>query len=382
MNVLFITRIDPFRKNGGAYATRAYLEAFSEVSDKCDCLISCEVQLPDMANNNIKFIKVPDRTVFQKILFPFSKVTHRFVPFIYKLAKLNRNYADYDTIVMNGGVLSGSMIDYFKSLGKTVITIHHNVEHFYHKDNKTIDSFGGRIFYIVDGNEKNAILKSDLNLSISKADIEELKQYYKLENINTFHYIGCFEHKERKNNITPNHTEKNNTLLITGSLCDVQTKQSIKYFINNYITAIKHTFPTWQIIIAGRNPDDELISLCDSFGIKVIANPDNMDAIVQSCDVYICPTFLGSGLKLRIMDALRNGRPVITHIISGRGYEEFFNKPYFKLYSNIDEFSQGLKTIIASSISQNLIIEDYKSQFSYLSGVNRLRSILSNAKLI
>lgn len=378
MNTLFITRIDPFRKNGGAYATLAYLEAFSEVSDKCDCLISCDVQLPNMVHNNIKFIKVPDRNLFQKLMFPFTKVTHRFVPYIYKLAIQNNNYAEYDTIVMNGGVLSGSMIEYFKSLGKKVITLHHNVEHFYHKDNKTIDSFGGRLFYIVDGNERKAILKSDLNLSISKADINELKRYYKCENINTFRYIGCFEHKERKNNITFKSTEKNKTLLITGSLCDVQTKQSIKDFINNYVTSIKLSFPTWQIIIAGRNPDDELLSLCDRYGIKVVANPDNMDVIVQSCEVYICPTFLGSGLKLRIMDALRNGRPVITHKLSGRGYEEFFNKSYFRLYSNIDELILGLKSITETPLSQKQIIEDYESNFSYQSGIDRLTRILSN----
>lgn len=383
MKILFISRINPFLSNGGAFATRAYLDAFSEISEKCTALICDNAVIPKDYNSSVDFIPVPDRKLKDKIIFPITKITHRFIPFIYSLAKKNNKYAGYDTIVINGSVIAGSMVDYFKSIGKKVITIHHNVEHFYHKDNRTIDSFGGHLFYIVDKHERNALVKSDLNLSISQADIAQLKSFYSLGHLDTIKYIGCFEYKDRVQNHTNSKGIVNDKqLIITGSLCDIQTKNCIDNFLKFYYPAVHEKYPDYRLIIAGRNPDETTVSLCKQNGINLVVNPDNIDILVNSSAIYLCPTSLGSGLKLRIMDALRNGIPVLTHAVSARGYESFFDKSYFKVYSTLSEFLLNFEQLSQLQNTAEEILKDYNKEFSYAAGVKRLKSIMEGYNYI
>ena len=65
------------------------------------------------------------------------------------------------------------------------------------------------------------------------------------------------------------------------------------------------------MIIAGRNPAAILIEKCKCLpNVTLIPNPENMQDILMQGDVYICPTRLGGGLILRIMDGLRLGSRV------------------------------------------------------------------------
>ena len=85
-----------------------------------------------------------------------------------------------------------------------------------------------------------------------------------------------------------------------------------------------------EVIISGRNPDQRIIDTCSKISnVRLIPNPKDMSDIIRMADIYICPTRLGGGLKLRIMDGLRLGLPIITHSCSARGYDVFKNTGFF-----------------------------------------------------
>lgn len=252
MKVLYISRVNPFINGGGPFASRAYIDAFMELSEHFTLMIADNCIVPDNYKQSTDIVYVPKRPFKEKLLFPFTGRLHRFIPFIYDYWQ-NINEGRFDTVVLNGGVLAGDMVDFFKSKKLKVITIHHNVERRYHKDNKTIESFGGLYAGYINKNEKKALLNSDLNLSISNDDIQEFKDIYDLPENIRLKYLGCFENKERR-------TEKillqpdNCTLAITGSLHDYQTEDGITHFLKELYTPIICKYPDINIIIAGRNP--------------------------------------------------------------------------------------------------------------------------------
>lgn len=95
----------------------------------------------------------------------------------------------------------------------------------------------------------------------------------------------------------------------------------------------------------------------------------------------MCPTRQGGGLKLRIMDGLRLGIPVITHERSARGYEIFCNSNYFKTFSNNSEFQNAVNNIVnqykEGNINNVSIYNDYVRNFSYQSGLKRVKKLLN-----
>ena len=110
--------------------------------------------------------------------------------------------------------------------------------------------------------------------------------------------------------------------------------------------------------------------------LTLVANPKDIQSIVASCDIYLCPMKLGGGLKLRVMDGFRNGLPVVCHQVSARGYHDFINKGICFSYSNDGEFLSAVnnlcKSIREKKISKLEVrqlfadIMGYESRVSYL----------------
>ena len=101
---------------------------------------------------------------------------------------------------------------------------------------------------------------------------------------------------------------------------------------------------------------------------------------MMQADVYICPTCVGGGLKLRIMDGLKAGLPVLTHAVSARGYDEFSNANIMFIYDTRDSFRKSLNKLLMElnkgDLNNVLIKNLYNSVFSFESGVKRLKEIL------
>ena len=158
----------------------------------------------------------------------------------------------------------------------------------------------------------------------------------------------------------------------------IQTIAGIMDFKNRYFPIFKKYFPDWNIIISGRDPDKSILNFASENNINVIANPMNMEDIVSQAQIFLCPTNVGGGVKLRVMDGLRMGKPVLVHKVSARGYEHFTNESFFRIYDNEESFLKGLKDLVESSQKYNpsIIQEKYLEEFSFNAGRERFRILL------
>ena len=128
--------------------------------------------------------------------------------------------------------------------------------------------------------------------------------------------------------------------VISGTIGNVQNLDGINYFLNELYPCVPKDM---DVVIAGKNPPAELIERLKRFGnIELIANPKDMDAVLRDCDIFLCPTRLGGGMKLRVMDGLRNGLPVIAHKVSARGYGEFEKKGILIRFNTEEQFEQAI----------------------------------------
>jgi glycosyltransferase involved in cell wall biosynthesis len=385
--VLFVTRHDPSKCSGGDYASRAFINAFSDIiNNDLVVFLTDEADISIFRNRkNIKTIKVPPRTLYQKIkgifLFEIHRFRQSFSNYIVK------NYQSINYIVLDGSVV-GDLVNIAKKYKIPVITLHHNVEAKYHKDAKSIETLFGVTSYIIRRNERIAFQKSHLNLTLSNYDKDELIKLYKINNSNYCYTLGGFEYDSNiyTSFYKPSKENKALTLVIAGTLADKQTFEGVFWFIRKLLPKINEKYSNnFTVIIAGRSPSKKLIKSCkENEMINLIANPINIDEYIQKADIYVCPTKLGSGLKLRIMDGLRNGLPVLTHEVSARGYDKHFDKPWFKIFNNVTSFINGLDEIIANlkegKFKDSDIISTYYNEFSFEAGKKRLVKILLETK--
>jgi hypothetical protein len=380
MKTLFITNHALEGNSGGVFASRAFINAFAELSSTITVLypdngisvtehLSPKINLKGIKNKKNNFLKLID--IYKGKINRFQDIV------VEEALKL-----EADLVVFDNSRSSAGSIKKLKLLGLKVITIHHNYEMEYYKACKP--PIYGRMALLrqIKRCEKNAVLLSDLNLALTSEDITLLRKNYDKNNKSKFDEIGVFEYfKVREhNNLDAKRIEDQKlNFVISGTLNAEQTEKSIFPFFDKFYPLLLKNVPNCKLIITGSNPTKKLIKFCQSKkNIQLIPNPKNISDYIKDADFYICPVSHGGGLKLRILDGLKLGLPILTHKVSSRGFQKFIKSGIVFSYDDENTFEIQLLKMVNSKQDRNVNTGLYNEDFSFESGVNRLRKRLQN----
>lgn len=375
--VLIVSHSDPFGIGGGSFACRAYAKAFSTCyNGNVDICIPAESNRPvDGSVPYANIIRVPARSVLSRIVSFFTGRIDRYSGFVIRHIGRNRNL--YSLVLINGCRESGSMVRKLRSYGIKVVTVFHNFERDYYRDNVRTPVFREVMLFHIRNLERKAYALSDINLFLTSHDLKKYEETYGSKSSNKV--TGVFEYSDAQVPVKPLHKNTSLTFVITGLLCNTQGQDSIAYFFDELYSMLP---AGCKVLIAGLDPTEKVISLCESHqNVTLIPNPEDMSEVIAQGDIYICPANTGSGLKLRIMDGLRAGLPVIAHECSSRGYESMESTPFFRSFSTPGEFADAVNAlsgqIQSGSFSGQDVTDCYSKYFSFASGLKRIENVLA-----
>lgn len=377
MKVLIVTLHYLNGVGGGVFASRAFINAFAAlypgaVSLLYPCTpshqaegIDPSVRMLPYSNTKSKLAKACDlltghTSVFEKV---FPEVIAEVRP---------------DLVVFDNSRCSFRLIDQAKRAGAKVVTIHHNCEMEYNRDNSSA-LIRPILLHWTERYEGEAVNKSHLNLTLTSADEQLLRRKYAPERgdvrfsvCGTFESAAC-ELPERK----AGECSAAPRFIITGNMSAKQTVESVVPWIETYFPILKEEFPGCELTLAGKNPAEAIRTVAAEKGIRVVANPESMNPLLEGADFYICPTSLGGGLKLRVMDGLKFGLPVICHKVSARGYEAFEQADCLFSYSDEASFRQACRKLKAHICKPEEVRRAYTSRFSFPAGCTRIGEAVS-----
>lgn len=384
--IIFITRHDPTKIGGGSFATRAYLEAFNkQYPNIVSLFVADSYENGVLTYESAEIIKTKPRSTVNAILGLLLGKLTRFNKVIYNWLK---NYkGPIDMVIFDGSIISGTYINLFKKRECKLVTIHHNFEIEYHRENRSIETIRGNFFFWIKKFEKKAYLNSDINLFLTQPDVKLFNKFYgRTKAVNKV--IGCFEYPTNKNKLLNlEQVPKNNNIdnkihiVISGSLVTHQTVDGVEWFLNDIYPTLKNKYPGIYLTITGRSPRKALIEHCKKLDVNLVASPKNIRKIIEKGTIYCCPTRLGGGLKLRIMDALALGLPCIVHQKSYRGYETIGASNWVTTFTNKNDFLPKFESLLYEVKNnkdvKKLLIQKYNDEFSFEAGVERLSKIIN-----
>lgn len=375
MKLLFFTYHILDGVGGGCFASKAYINAFAEIAESMTLLFPSN-DGKDIVDINDMIHQIPifgNKNRLKKMLNLVRGRLHRFFDY-----KKYICFSDYDMVVFDTSMSSYKLLDEAKKSGCVTICIHHNYQYEYYKDNTNLP-LSIPLLYWCKKIERDALTKSDVNLTISTQDKKLLLEHY--DNVAPIEVIGCFEYKKEEKIMELSNKKRKNNFLITGNLSARETEISLLNWLAEYFPILCKMLNQVNLTIAGKNPSQKLKEICSELGVNLIESPLDMKPIIMRADYYICPTSLGGGLKLRVMDGLKFGLPILAHDISARGYDVFKGKCLFT-YSNSQTFGESLLHLCSCNYDRVEIEEMYKNEFSFVSGVERLKSILIGRNLL
>lgn len=376
--ILLITKHFLDNKTGGSRATTGFINVLTRTFK--------EITVIYPAGNNIVPLCVPQELMLiacsdhrprwlKGVALLFGSL-HRFTGFIKK--HLDKN--SYDTIIFDGSLVSWRLMKSALRHCRKVITLHHNCEWDYFRTNRM--PFPVRLPHLlcIRLAEKQALKRSLISLTLTESDKIRLLELYGPVTGGSLYTFGVFAEPETIFNFTggslPGRPE-DPEFIITGSLAFEQSSLSIINFLKSYYPLLKARLPSCRLTIAGSNPGKALIrTIARHVDVRLISDSPDMKESVSEADYYICPVDSGSGIKMRILDPLSLGIPVLTHEVSARGYENLVEKGFMFRYKTCSEFVASLNTMLEKEIDRHAMIKEYHAMFSFDRGAEKLRAIM------
>ena len=363
---------------GGSNGSKGFIHCFANLFDECSIVCQAFDNTSQLIPSTCRIYPYQEHR--NKIQLAID--IYRGVIFgMYYTLKVHLKTHRYDIIVIDHSITAAAIIGNVKATGAKVITIHHNVERDYLDANAAQHSLTYRFPYLYYAKkaERDCLKMSDVNLTVTENDARVFRSWY--PDIHVYNW-GNFEYRPIPDKFFPQKSE-GQTFVITGSLDFQQSLLPIMDFIHRYWPIVRQTYPQTQLLIAGRQPAEALQAACaKTEGITIVPNPADMAAVVAKADYYVCSIFIGSGRKLRILDGLKQGLPVLCHEVSAAGYESISECGCMFTYHDEKSFATALRQMLATRIQPQQVYQTYQANFSSEAGIKRLRSILKQENIL
>jgi glycosyltransferase involved in cell wall biosynthesis len=110
-------------------------------------------------------------------------------------------------------------------------------------------------------------------------------------------------------------------ILFVGHLGYEPNIAAIRYLSDTLMPAIRGSFPDAQLVVAGRSPGEAITALAARHGFELLANPADLGFIYAKAHLSIVPLLAAGGTRLKILEALAYGVPVIATTLAAEGLD-------------------------------------------------------------
>lgn len=115
---------------------------------------------------------------------------------------------------------------------------------------------------------------------------------------------------------------KAKTVFHIGSLDWMPNQEGVKWFLNEIWPLILEKDSSFQFKLAGRNISDSFVEFAEGFqNVQVVGEVDDAKEFITQNGLMIVPLKAGSGVRIKILEGLALGVPIVTTEIGVEGIE-------------------------------------------------------------
>lgn len=117
---------------------------------------------------------------------------------------------------------------------------------------------------------------------------------------------------------TPQVEEEPNTLFHIGSMDWMPNQEGIRWFLDKIWPKVHELMPQLTLYLAGRKMPDEMMEM-DQPGVRVVGEVPDAMYFISSKQINVVPLLSGSGIRVKIIEAMSAGKAVITTHVGAEG---------------------------------------------------------------
>lgn len=164
--------------------------------------------------------------------------------------------------------------------------------------------------------EINAVENAELVVVMSENDKSVLEKFTDTHSIHSVpNGVDCNQFSPQNDHRVPD------SILFVGFFRHEPNVQAVDYFCRDVLPLIRKDRPEAILQIVGASPPVKIQQLANEPGIEVLGKVDDISAFYRRCAVFVAPILKGSGTRLKILEAMASGSPVVSTTIGAEGLD-------------------------------------------------------------
>lgn len=208
--------------------------------------------------------------------------------------------------------------------GKLLMLNHHNIESdmMYRRASKERNIFKKIYFYQeaykLRMYEKNQVSRFDVNVTCSVLDSQRLEvispgitTYVIPNGVDTDFFSP-----------DPASVADPYALVFIGGMSWYPNREAMLFFARQVWPLLKQRIPNIHMHVVGEMPPQDILDLSkhdDHYHVHGFV--DDVKSLFNKSGIYVCPISDGGGTKLKILDALAMGKPIVAHPVACEGID-------------------------------------------------------------
>lgn len=118
----------------------------------------------------------------------------------------------------------------------------------------------------------------------------------------------------------PRDGDNGRTLLFFGAMDYFANQDAVQFFVSEILPEVKRGCPQAEFVVAGRNPPEWIREgLAGVPGVRITGTVENMQEAIARATVCVVPLRIGSGTRLKILEAAAMEKPVVSTRLGAEG---------------------------------------------------------------
>lgn len=157
---------------------------------------------------------------------------------------------------------------------------------------------------------------------LSKSELESVSDWTPSTQGRTWHSpVGVDPTRFETAHIPRAYQQIGPTIVFTGTMRYPPNVEAVIWFANEVFPTIRTQCPNAQFFVVGKSPTDDVKRLSDVPGVTVTGPVEEVEPYVAHADVSVIPLKQGTGIQIKLLEALAAGNLVVSTSVGIDGTE-------------------------------------------------------------
>lgn len=167
--------------------------------------------------------------------------------------------------------------------------------------------------------EKKGLTSADHVIVLSDADYQSMREIAGKDFKHTIIPTGVPDFPVKTNHDTGSDMLN---ILFIGTLTWAPNNLALLWFFKEVVPLLEQDGKPYHLYVVGKNPSDAVKKFADDHpNVTITGYVPSVEEYYDKCQLMVVPIFVGSGLRVKIIEAYSHGMPVVSTTIGAEGIQ-------------------------------------------------------------